>query len=235
MEATRIPTQNESDRWESYQRRFVAKTSPMIQGLVLLAQFAEGAQREIEQITGKRPVIIDADQAATINEIGRRAQILDNQITGVLLQKYAIQIDNGGHLNIVAPSAPETDIYPRDNMALGIAPIIVAAGIMAITLLIAADDARDALEQKAKLEAIKLQQRMLEADAAMMNRPDSERTQWERWKQNAAQAAKKAVSNIPGSGSWAEKFVGQKGTSILVAGLVAVAAAYFLIPTLRRN
>lgn len=235
METTREPTQIESDRWEAYQRRFIGRTSPLVKSLVLLAQLAESAQNEFKSITGGTVNIIDADQAATINEIGRRAQILDNQITGVLLQKYAIQLDPDGKLNIVAPSAPEGDIYPRTDMALGIAPIIIAAGIMAITLLIAADDANDALEKKAKIEALKLQQKMLEADRQMMSKPENERKQWEQWKKNAAETAKNAVSNIPGSTGWLEKFLGSKGSSILIAGLVAVAAAYFLIPTLRRN
>jgi hypothetical protein len=235
MESTREPTQIESDRWEAYQHRFIGRTSPLVKSLVLLAQLAESAQNEIKSITGKIINIIDADQAAAINEIGRRAQILDNQITGVLLQKYAIQLDNDGKLNIVAPSAPEGDIYPRTDMSLGIAPIIIAAGIMAITLLIGADEANDALEKKARIEAIKLQQKMLDADREMMSLPDNQRKQWEQWKTHAAETAKNAVANIPGSSGWIEKFLGKKGSSILVAGLVAVAAAYFLIPTLRRN
>lgn len=235
MENTRTPTQYESDRWEGYKNRFVLKTSPLVKALVVLAQLGESAQNEIKRITGNGVNIVDTETAGVINEIGRRAQILDNQITGVLLQKYAIQIDGNNNLNIVAPSAPEGDIYPRENMALGLAPIIIAAGIMAITLLIAADDANDALEKKAGIEALKLQQKMLEADRQMMTRPENERKQWENWKKSAADTAQKAASRIPGSSPWLEKFIGRKGSSILIAGLVAVAAAYFLIPTLRRN
>jgi len=235
MATTREPTAIELNRWENYQTRFIGVTSPLVKSLVALAQIAENAQAEFAKITGQQIVIVDSQTADTINEIGRRAKILDNQINGVLLQKYAIQIDGDGNLNIVAPSAPETDIYPRDNMSLGLAPIIIAAGIMAVTLLIAADQANDALEKKSKIEALKLQKAMIDADRQMMSRPENERRQWEQWKKNAAETAKTVAANIPGSLPWLDKFIGKRGTSILVAGIIAVAAAYLLIPKLRRN
>lgn len=235
MAETRQPTQIESARWETFRNRYERKTKPLVQALIVFAKLADSAQSSIESITGTRPNIIDAKQAAIINELGRRARILDNQITGVLLQKYAVQIDDEGNLNIVGASAPEGDIYPRDEALLGLAPIIIAAGIFAVTLLIAGDDANDALEKQARIEALKLQQKMLQADREMMKRPEPERKQWEAWKKNAAATAKQAAASIEGSQSWLEKFIGKKGTSILTAGIIGVAALYFLLPALRRN
>ena len=232
---TRQPTIEESARWTKYKTRFIGKTKPMVQSLIVFAELANSAENEIESITGVRPEIIDDEATSRVSEIGRRAQILDNQITGVLLQKYGVQFDNSGALNIVGSSAPEEDIYPTEELSLGFAPIIIVAGIAAVTLLIAGDQAEDRLEKAAQIEAIKLQQKMLEADRQMMNKPEAQRRQWESWKKTASVTAQKAAKNISGSSSWLEKFVGSKGTSILVAGIVGVAALYFLLPKLRRN
>jgi len=232
---TRPPTEQEFRRWVTYKTRFIGKTKPMVQALVVFGEIANAAQNEIERITGQRPNIVTEQQAQRINEIGRRASILDNQITGVLLQKYGVAIDDDGTLNIVAAAAPEGDIYPRDEMALGIAPIIIAVGIAAVTLLIAGDQAEDRLEKQAQIEATRLQQKMLAADLEMMKQPSEKRTQWEQWKKQAATRAKEAAKAIPGSTGWIQKFLGNKGTSILVAGVIGIAAAYFLIPKLRRN
>ena len=231
----RQPTENESIRWMRFKTRFDAKTKPMVQGLVLLARLADRAQNFINETTGASVVLVDQNNAANINELGRRAEIIERQITGVLLQKYGVQFDDTGAINIVAASAPESDIYPRDEISLGIAPIIIVAGIAAVTLLIAGDQVEDMLEKKAKIEALKLQAKMLEADRQMMSKAPEVRQQWERWKKNAAETVAKVAEDMPGSKGWLERFLGGKSTSILVAGVVGVAALYFLLPKLRRH
>jgi type II secretory pathway pseudopilin PulG len=233
--STRPPNEQESRRWITYRTRFEAKTKPMVQALVLLGKMADAAQNEIQAITGTNPHIVTQEAAATINEVGRRAQILDNQITGVLMQKYGVQFDDAGNMNIVGQTADENDIYPTDELSLGFAPIIIIAGIAAVTLLIAGDQAEDRLEQKAKIEALKLQQRMLEADRQMMTKPEPQRAQWERWKKTASEHASTVAKSIPGSQGWLSKFIGSKGTSIIIAGIVGIAAVYFLVPKFRRN
>lgn len=235
MANTRKPTKDESERWERYRNSFDRKTKPVVDGLLSLGGIAIDAQREIEEITGKAPNIITQDQLKTLATIEYRAQILNRQINGVLTHKYAVQFDDENQLNIVGATAAEGDIYPSEDMSLGLAPIIIAAGIFAVTLLMSGDAANDALEKKAKIEALKLQQRMLQADKEMMFLPESQRKQWEDWKKKAASAAKIAASQIPDSESWLDKFFGRKSTTILTAGAVGIAALYFLLPKLRRN
>lgn len=231
---TRPPTEAESARWVTFKTRFDGQTKPMVQGLVLLGQIANDAQNLADSLGVKLSIVTKQD-ADIINEIGRRAAIIDRQITGVLLQKYGVQIDDSGALNIVAASAPESDVFPNDEINLGIAPIIIVAAIAAVTLLIAGDQAEDMLEKKAKIEALKLQQKMIEADRQMMNKPPEVRQQWERWKKTAAEHVKTVAKDLPGSQGWLQKFIGNKGTSIFVAGIVGIAALYFLLPKLRRN
>jgi hypothetical protein len=206
----------------------------MVQGLVMLAQIANDAQNLANSLGVQLTIVTEAD-ARLINEIGRRAEIIDRQITGVLLQKYGVQIDDSGGLNIVAATAPESDVFPNDEINLGIAPIIIVAAIAAVTLLISGDQVEEMLEKKAKIAALKLQQKMIEADRQMMSQPTEKRQQWERWKKNAAEQVSNVAKDIPGSQGWLQKFVGNKGTSILVAGIVGIAAVYFLLPKIRRN
>jgi len=231
---TRPPTETESNRWIGFRTRFEGRTKPMVQGLVMLAQIANDAQNLANSLGVQLTIVTEAD-ARLINEIGRRAEIIDRQITGVLLQKYGVQIDDSGGLNIVAATAPESDVFPNDEINLGIAPIIIVAAIAAVTLLISGDQVEEMLEKKAKIAALKLQQKMIEADRQMMSQPTEKRQQWERWKKNAAEQVSNVAKDIPGSQGWLQKFVGNKGTSILVAGIVGIAAVYFLLPKIRRN
>jgi hypothetical protein len=126
-------------------------------------------------------------------------------------------------------------VYPSDEINLGLAPIIIVAGIAAVTLLLAGDQVKKGLEEKTKIEALRLQQKILAADKEMINKSDAVRKQWESWRKDAAQTIKNVATSIPGTEGLAEKLLGTKGASILVAGLVGIAALYFLIPSFRRN
>ena len=234
MPDTRKPTTAESEKWSRFQVRFDRKTKPLVQALIAFAHIARDANAKVIEITGNDPRIIGSDEIAIISEIGRRGQIIDNIIQGVILQRYVVAFD-ADSFNVVATDAPESDSYPIGDTGLGLAPIIVAAGIFAVTLLIAADQTVNMLEQRAKIEAIKLQQKMLEADRQMMALPEGDRKRWETWKKSAADTAAQAARNISGTGSFIEKFFGSKGTTIIIAGILGIAAAYVLVPMLRRN
>lgn len=226
---TRPPSSAESKRWTAYRRRFENVTAPLVKSLGVLGNMAESA----EQITGT--TILDDDTAAVLNDLGYRATILSNQITGVLLKKYCVQIDDDNNLNIVADQASEADIYPSTALSLGIAPILIAAGIFAVTLLIGADQANDALEKKAKIEATKLQQKLVDADLQMASAPADQRAQWEKWKKQSKKQAELVAHNAHDNQSWLQKFLGEKGATVVIASLLGIAALYALLPALRRN
>lgn len=225
---TRKPTREESRRWIAFRSRFDHRTSPMVKALVTLANLADEAQN----ITGT--TIIDAETAKRVNDIGYRARIMSSQIDGVLLKNYFVQIDDTGALNIVANQADEADIYPTEEN-LGIAPILIGIGIAVVTLLIAGDQHQRALEKEAKVEAIKLQRKMVEADLEMMSAPAEKRKQWESWKKTTAKNADVVAKRLNGNKSWMQRFVGERATSMLVAAAIGVAALYILLPQLRRN
>jgi hypothetical protein len=230
---TRDPDVQEIALWTKYRVQFQAITRPKVQALVFLAKVANAAQNEIQAITGTPQSIIDEASAKRINLLGHYSQILENQITGVALKKYGIKIDDNGEIGIFADAAPEGDIFPSFS-GLGF-PFLIVAGIAAVTLLASGFITLKIIEARAKDETTRLMAKMTEADREMMNKPKEEREQWERWKKNAAKQAADAAKNIPGVNGLLERFIGTKGTSIAIGGLLGIAALYFLIPKLRRN
>jgi hypothetical protein len=187
-------------------------------------------QNEIGQLTGTKPVIVSQGDADIVNEIGRRAKILNTLITKVLLKTYAVRFANGD-MDIVSLSEEVDggDYYPQDSISmsygdLGIAPIIVAAGIVAVTLLIAGDQAGDRLEKQAEIERLKLQQAALKADQDMATKPKEVRDQWTAWKKQTAAANEAALKANPTARGWIEKVLGSKGTMALVVGALAIGA-----------
>lgn len=235
---TRLPTQDEQHIWDRYQMRFERQTKPMIQSLVMLAQIGNDAQILIESITDQKISIVTDDAATRINTIGRYAQIIEHQITGVLLQKYGIQIDASGRMDITAFSTPpEGDIMPPKPFdGFGIAPqILVLVGVGVATLLVGGWEILTGLETQAKREATALQSKMIAADAEMMTRPAAERKQWSIFKKNTADAVKNATGKLSDGQSFFEKWIGKRGVSIGIAGIIGIAALYFLVPRLRKN
>jgi hypothetical protein len=234
--STREVTDAEYRIWQKFRERFERKTGPTIQALIAFAKIADSAQNMIYETTGRNPQILDGDTAARINLLGQYAQRIENQITGVIMKKYAIQIDSDGRLNIVAASAPEGDIIPPDPFTgFGGWPIVALIGIAAVTLLVGGWEILSGMEINAKKEAIDLQQKMIAADSEMIKQSPAIRAQWEKWKKQAANAAKQAAASIPEARSLLEKWIGKRGISMAIAGVVGIAGLYFLIPRIRRN
>lgn len=230
---TREPTPKESELWDRFRGRFETSTGPKVRALILLARVAAAAGNEFERLTGIPFVVIDAQIATDIANLGRYAQILENQISGVLLKKYAIQIDDGD-LSIVGSGAPEGDIMPQFS-GFGVAPILIAAGIAAVTLLGGGMIALGIIEERSKNEALRITERLSQLDREMLKQPEEKRAQWTAWKKQTAAETAAAAKQIPGGSGLLSKFLGDKGTAIAIAGLLAIAGAYFLIPQLRRN
>ena len=230
---TREPTAQESAIWERFQKRFETSTGPKVKALVLLANVGKAAANEYTALTGKRIEVIDAETAANVQELGRLAQILENEITGVLLKKYAVQVE-GDELAIVGVAADEGDIFPAFS-GFGIVPILIAAGIAAVTLLGGGFIALKMVEKRSQVEALKITERLTKIDAAMMNEAPEKREQWKQWKAETGKQVAAATKDLPGATGWLSKFLGEKGAGIAIAGILAIAAVYFLIPQFRRN
>lgn len=209
----------------------------MVRALVLLARYANDAQNEITRLTGSIPDIVTTSDERIINEIGRRGELLSDYIEGVYLKRYAVRFADGD-LDIVSFNQEHTALaYPTDEIQIdgfGIAPIIVVAGIAAVTLLIAGDQAADRLEQQTKLEALKIQNKMIDADRYMATQPEPIRKQWGEWKESAATRAKEAAKNLRENTPWIERFLGKKGTAGLFVGLFALGGIAIALRELRK-
>lgn len=228
----RDPTEAESRRWTEWR----AKTENVVakgQALVLLAKVGDKMQIKIEQLTGIKPEIVTEIDGGIVNEIGRRAKILNELITGVLLRNYYVRFvdlpDVGNQIQIVSmkEEVDPSDIYPEDEIQMGIAPIIVATAIAAVVLLIAGDQASDRLNQQIEIERTKLQSRMIEADKDIVTQPPDVRAQWDAWKKSSAKTMKEMAADNPVAKSWLEKLIGETGTSALIIGALAIGALAF--------
>lgn len=235
------PTAQQSAFWERWQSKIERRVIPKAKALVALATVCDSMQKQIGQLTGNTPIIVTQTDANVVNEIGRRAQILNTLITKVLLKTYAVRFANGD-MDIVSlnEEVDGSDYYPKEDIVLsfgdlGIAPIIVAAGIVAVTLLIAGDQAGDRLDKQAEIERLKLQQAALKADQEMVKQPKEVRDQWTAWKKQTAAANEAAMKANPTARGWIEKVLGSSGTNILVIGALAIGAFMFLPKLGRRD
>jgi outer membrane murein-binding lipoprotein Lpp len=232
---TREPNARELALWKKYKAQFEGSTRPKVQALVMLAKIANSAQDTARAITGEPINIIDQETATRINTIGHYAQILDNQLTGVLLKKYGVRFDDAGELQIVAgPGYDEADIMPSFE-GLGVAPFLIVAGITAVVLLAGGFVTLRVVEERTKNETQRLMKDMAELDAKMLKQPKEQREQWTEWKTKAAKQAAAAAKHIPGASGLLQKFLGSKGATIAIAAGAGIAALYLLIPRLRRN
>jgi hypothetical protein len=223
----REPTGDESAKWMRYNNRIKTLTWT-IHGVTTLGEIAESAQRAFKEITGETFTIITDKDRLIIEGLDQRIRILLNQISGVYLKDYGVKFVDGD-INIVAlriannTEKIQRDTYPMDNnLNLGLAPIIIVAGIAAVTILIAGDQATDRLEQKAKIEAIRLQRAMVKADLKMATAPEPQRKQWSEWKKSAAKVAEKAAKDSKVELSFLD-MMKQKGSTALILVLLAAA------------
>jgi outer membrane murein-binding lipoprotein Lpp len=233
---TREPNTDEVKRWNDYRAKFEGSTKPKVQALVFWAKLANEAQNAASAITGTPVKLIDDETATRINTLGHYAQILDNQITGVLLKKYGVQFPDNGDIQIVASPAnfDEGDVLPSFS-GFGVAPFLIVAGIAGVVLLAGGFITLKIIEERTKNESARLMKDMADLDAKMMQRPKEDREQWDSWKAKAAKQAAAAAKNIPGASGLLQNFLGKKGATIAIAAAAGIAALYFLSPNLRRN
>lgn len=230
---TREPNTRESNLWDRFYKRFDQVTGPKIRALVLLANVGRAAAVKYESLTGKKIVVIDSSDATEIATLGHYAGILQNQIVGVLTKKYVVQIQEN-EISIVGAAADENDIMPVFS-GFGIAPILIAAGIAAVTLLGGGFITLQIIEARAQNEALKITERLARMDKDMMTQPEEKQKLWSKWKEQTAKETAAAAKDIPGGTGLLSRFLGEKGTAIAIAGILAIAAAYLLIPRLNRN
>jgi hypothetical protein len=230
---TRDANASEARHWINYKARFESKTKPMISALNILRLAGRGMENAVEEITGNTVVVIDEQSNKVINDLYHRMQIMDRQISGVLLKKYYVQFNVRGDndIDIVAPVADEADIMPAFE---GVG-ILIGIGIAAVTLMAGGFFTMKILDTQAEVESKRIAAKMQQVDANMMKLSPEKRSQWNSWKTKAIEAAKAAAKDIPGAKGLLEKFLGSKGVSLAIGGLIAIAGLYFLIPALRRN
>jgi hypothetical protein len=235
---TREADARESGLWLKYKTRFEHKTKPKIEAVKLLASAGQFMEVAVKNISGNSVTIVDDAQKQRIAALYHRMQILDRQITGVLLKKYFVKFDDSGEIGIFADAADEADIFPAlATQVSGFSGvgILIGLGIAAVTLIAGGFVTLKILENDAELEGKKIMERMQQVDASMMKLPETQRRDWAAWKKTAIEQVKAQAKKIPGAEGLLSKFLGSKSVSILIAGGVGIAALYFLIPRLRRN
>lgn len=238
---TRAATTAEANAWLKYKTQFEGSTKPKIEALNLARAAGDLMATAVQEIGGNTVTIIDDDQRQRIANLVNCMNILDRQISGVIAKTYYIKFDDTGEIGIFGEaSAPEADVFPSlvtgtSTSGFGAVGVLIAVGIAAVTLLGAGFITLKVLENQAQTETQKIMERMQAVDAEMMKLPDEKRKQWETWRKQAVEQVKATAKNIPGAQSLLSKLLGSRGGTMLIAGGVAIAAAYFLIPKLRRN
>lgn len=235
---TRDATAREGNLWLKYKTRFDGKTKPMIEALNLLANAAGFMEPVVNNFIGDDIDIITHEQQQQIAALYHRMQTMDRQISGVILKKYFVKFDDSGEIAIFADQADEADVLqPLDGSVSGFGGvgILIGIGIAAVTLISGGFFTMQIMETQAETEAKKIMERMQKVDARMMKLPPEKVAQWEKIKASAIEQVKAHAAKIPGASGLLSKFLGSKGASIAIAGGLAIAAAYFLIPQLRRN
>lgn len=231
---TRKPTTQEIARWNRFKKYFETVTGPRVKALGVLAMAAQKFESDIEQLTGTRPIILSDTDKSNITEIQRRGAIMDRLITSVLTNKYGVQFNENGVMSIVGNQADEGDIYPRDEIELGVVWWVVI-GVVAVVLLVNSDQSNKRLANDSENVAVRMQDKMVAQDIKLLNAPKDVRDRWAQMKQETAKAARAALRESPTQPGWFSKIFGDKGTSMLIAGAVGIAAIYFLVPMMRRN
>jgi hypothetical protein len=236
---TRDADTRESGLWLKYKTRFEARTKPMIEALNLLGSAARFMETAVKNISGNDIDIIDDAQTQRIAALYYRMQVLDRQITGVLLKKYFVKFDDAGEIGIFADAADEADVFPALTetgvSGFGAVGILIGIGIAAVTLLVGGFEVLKGMEIQADKEAKRIMERMQAVDAKMMQLPPEKRQDWISFRKSAVEQVKAQAKKIPGAEGLLAKFLGSKSASMLIAGGLGIAALYFLIPRLRRN
>lgn len=231
---TREPTAAEAATWTRFKTQFEGSTKPKVQGLVLLAKVANAMQNKAQELTGSIPDLVDTDFEQRVNQLGSMAQKIDNQITGVILNKYGIKVDaSTGELSIVAPAGAydEGDVLTFQ----GFGGALIFVGIAAVVLLAAGFYTMKIMEDRTKAEVQQTLYKMQKLDAHMATQPTQIKEAWIESKKETAKQVAAAAKSIPGADGLIQKFLGSKGATIAIAAAAGIAALYFLVPRLRRN
>lgn len=230
-DSTRLPTTEEQRRWNDFQNHLDRTTFRLTQSAQKLGNSAIRMREFLATLSVQTPQPIEDEDLVILKDISNREAILQRLLAKCLAKMYGVQFIDGA-LNIVAMpgSSAESvsqDIYPVEGQ-MGIAPVIIVAVIAGITLLIAGDQAADRLDKEAKIESIKLQQRMVAADQAMAKSAPDVRASWDKWKQQNAANFNQAVSGLSSDAKdkgFVERFLGSGPTTALVIGALLIGGA----------
>lgn len=229
---TRPVTETENKNWNGFIARYDQRTAPMAAAISMIANACNSAQQDIEAITGTSIKLVTADELRAIAQNNAAIEVIGRQINGVLTQKYALQFREND-FDIVAAQAPEADILKYDQ--LGVAPLIYV-GVAAVVLLAGGYLYLKTIENNSENEALRIAERMQKIDREMVGKPAAIRDGWIKLRSQAVEQLKQASKNMPSAGkSIFEKLIGSKGVSFGIAGVLVIAAAWLLIPTLRNN
>lgn len=232
--ATRDSTDKENAVWLKFKTQFESSTKPKVQGLVLLAKTANAIQNTVQELTGSIPDLVDTDFEARVNQLGNMVQTIDNQITGVILKKYAISVDKDtGELQILAAPGQYNEGDVLTFSGFGNPLVYVAIG--AVVLLAGGFITLKVVEERTKAEVQNTLYKMQRLNAHMATQPEAIRKAYDKSKEQITEQVKAAAKQIPGATGLIEKFLGSKGATIAIAAAVGIAALYFLIPRLQRN
>jgi hypothetical protein len=229
---TRAPNAQEQRRWSDFYNHVDRVTLRLTKGSQNLGGVALKMRSFLESLGVSVPSVIDDNDLAVLKDIANREAILQRLLAKLWSKQYCVSFTNGT-LDIVAqPGAPQeavqADIYPAEG-TFGIAPVIVIAAIAGITLLIAGDQAADRLDKEAKVEALKLQQKMIAADQAMATADPAAKASYEKWKAQNAANFNRAVENLVTADSrekgFIERFLGTSPTMALIIGGLLIGGA----------
>jgi hypothetical protein len=231
--STRAPTAQEQRRWTEFYNHVDRVTLRLTKGSQNLGGVALKMRSFLASLNVSVPSVIDDNDLAVLKDIANREAILQRLLAKLWSKQYCLSFANGT-LDIVAQpgaqqEAVQADIYPAEG-TLGIVPIIVVAAIAGFTLLVAGDQAADRLDKEAKIEALKLQQKMIAADQAMATADPSAKSSYEKWKSQNASSFNKAVENLVTTDSrekgFIERFLGSGPTWALILGGLIIGGAY---------
>jgi len=226
----RNPTTEEIRIWTEYKNRVQKRTSPMVQGCTGLLESANRHQFEMQRLVPNAPPIVERSDVALMGRLNKQAYVLQEQIRAALLKKAVVRIE-GNTISIYARPNDESLsslVYPTFE-GLGVAPIIIAAAIVGVALLINGDQTVNKLEQETQLEALKLQRQMVKADLYMAQQPKQVQQAWSSFKTQNANNLNKQLKHLGKAKDkgFVEKFLGTGPTMAAVIGGVGLAALVF--------
>ena len=223
--------------WESYVTNVRKNVIPAVNKLVVTAGIATDMQKEINALNLDFKIITDRD-SENFRQFEVRKQILDSQIQGVIAEQYGLQFKNGDFNIVARPGISDDiyakDIYPKEDISLGLHPAIIVAGIAAVTLLINSSEQTSQLEHKAKIEQVRLQKKMIEVDKAVLQLGGDPVDIWKGWKKEYFTALREIPASEPARGL-IDMLLGKEGTKTALLALGGLGGLYLALKFFSRK